>query len=90
MTMTKKEFLARFPPDGDQGVQFEITLSFEGLTENKWGLEYTNEAVDDFVDDGHMLMDLRYTPLRVVDEDVIVRVDADASEFVSQEDDHEG
>ena len=91
MTMTKKDFLARFPIDVNQGVQFSIPVSFTGLSENTRGLEYPNEVVDDFVDDGHMLMDLRYTPLRVLDDDVlVVRVDADASEFVSKEDDYEG
>ena len=37
------------------------------------------------------LMDLRYTPLRVIAGDlVVVRVEADASEFVSKEDEYEG
>jgi hypothetical protein len=91
MTMTKKEFLARFPIDDKQRVRFSIPMSFAGLAENTRGMEHTNEIVDDFVDEGYMLMDLVYTPLRVLQGDVlVVRVDADASMFVSEEDDYEG
>ena len=91
MTMTKRDFLARFPMHATQRVRFSIILAFEGLLENTLGMEYIHEAIDDFVEGGGKLMDLRYTPLRVIAGDlVVVRVEADATEFVSKEDEYEG
>jgi hypothetical protein len=91
MTMTKKDFLARFPLDSNQGVRFSINMSFAGLSRNTRGMDYINEIVDDFVEGGEQLMDIKYTPLRVIAGDlVVVRVEADASEFVSKEDEYEG
>ena len=91
MTMTKKDFLTRFPLHATQRVRFSINMPFEGLARNTRGMDYINEIVDDFVEGGGQLMDLRYTPLRVIAGDlVVVRVEADASEFVSKEDEYEG
>jgi hypothetical protein len=91
MTMTKKDFLARFPLDSNQGVRFSINMSFAGLSRNTRGMDYINEIVDDFVEGGEQLMDIKYTPLRVIAGDlVVVRVEADASEFVSKEDEYAG
>lgn len=91
MTMTKKDFLARFPLNSNQGVRFSINMPFEGLARNTRGMDYINEIVDDFVEGGEQLMDIKYTPLRVIAGDlVVVRVEADASEFVSKEDEYEG
>lgn len=91
MTMTKKDFLARFPLNSDGGVRFSINMPFAGLSRNTRGMDYINETVDDFVEGGEQLMDLKYTPLRVITGDlVVVSVEADASEFVSKENDYEG
>lgn len=80
--MTKQEFLEFIcPAEGLDGyIRFEMAVDFVNLC---WanGMEFMNDEVADFVDDGHLLSDLSFDALRVESGDIIVQVTACAKEW---------
>lgn len=80
--MNRKQFdkIAKFDANG--WVEFDMPVDFDALLDNDSGIDGINEMVDEFVDRGHLLMDLSYKPVKIVGGDIIIHVTADASEFL--------
>ena len=85
--MNRKQFdkIAKFDADG--WVEFDMPVDFDALLDNDSGIEGINEMVDEFVDRGHLLMDLSYKPVRVEKGNIVIHVTADANEFLDKEND---
>lgn len=88
-TLSKQEFRDYCEsPDGlEHQVRFNIAIPFHDLAYNEEGIITLNRVIDEFVDGGHLLMDLHYEAIRLDKvAGVIIQVTADASEFFSDED----
>ena len=83
--MNRKQFnkIAKF--DKNDWVEFDMPVDFNELLDNTGGIESINNMVDEFVDRGHLLMDLSYKPVGIKGDTLIVHVTADASEFLDKE-----
>jgi hypothetical protein len=84
MGLNKKEFKKiLLERTEDDGVAFEMPVSLFDLID-AFGIEGMNELVDEFIDDGYLLMDIGYSLQGSDGENIIVRVDADASEYFKE------
>lgn len=79
--LSKKEFLDVCQRRG-QRVSFVMPVDFEHLLYNRSGIERLNEMVDMFVEDGYMLEDISYTPVKIEKDDIYIEVDAYAGEWL--------
>ena len=82
--MTKEE-LKEFATIEDNTIRFRMAVDFNDLKYNDKGIAFLNELVDDFVDDGHKLMDLSYSLDGVDGDNLFILVEADCSEFWEDE-----
>lgn len=83
-SLTHYEFIRYATFDEDGGVTFDIAIDFESLVHNCAGISYLNECVDDFTDKGYLLADLTYEVARLVGSTCVVRVMADATEYLEE------
>ena len=87
--MNKEEFkkIATFNEDGS--VEFLIEFDFNEIFSDTFGIDFLNEKIDEFIDDGYLLMDLKYSPFGVTEDKCgwIIQVNADASEYLNNNED---
>lgn len=74
--ISRKQLLETVGRFSGQRVYFNIPVEFDELIQNKSGIEYLNNLVDDLVEDGYLLEDLNYYPEKLEGETIIVNVDA--------------
>jgi len=84
MPFSREEFMDMVEFD-DNEVSFEMDIDFTELVCNTGGIETINEMVDEYVQDGYLLQNIRYEPTGVTCMDEItVRVTADATDWLDE------
>ena len=82
--ITRQEILDNIEAN-DGCCQFEIAYDWEYSS-----IENLNDYLDDAVEDGHLLMDIEYTPVRIKDGEIVFEVCvADVSEYLDEEDEED-
>lgn len=61
--------------------KFLIEIPFREFVRNQDGVEMLNSYVDDCVEDGYLLMDMSYKAKSIKQENVVIEVDADCSDY---------
>lgn len=62
-------------------ITFEMPVDFVELSDNYSGIDFINELVEEFVDDGFKLQGMSYKPLRVEGDFIIVEVCANCTDW---------
>jgi len=84
--LTKQEFIdfVEFYGENEDNVKFSMPVDCTDLIYNTEGVNFLNNCVDEFVEDGYLLEDLSYKPLFLEsDGTIIFEVNAQAQEFLN-------
>ena len=86
---TKEEFLETFASIDGTTIVFTMPVDSMELFENSDGIEFLNNQVDEFVEDGYKFQGLSYEPIGVDATSIIIQVTADGTDFLEEEEEEE-
>jgi hypothetical protein len=82
--ISRKDMLDTMGVRSGQRIFFNMPVEFDHLIGNRMGVEYMNNMVDEFVEDGHMLEDICFNPIKLEGDTIIVQVDALATRWLQK------
>lgn len=80
--VSRQEMLNTMGVRSGQRIFFNMPVEFDHLISNRNGVEYMNNMVDEFVEDGHLLEDIYFDPIKLEGDTIIVQVDALATRWL--------
>ena len=82
--LSKEEFIRDFADFNEDKtvVSFNMPVNFDELADNRDGINFLNDRVDDMIEKGFELENLSYLPLSLSGETIIVQVTADCTGFL--------